>query len=66
MFFRAANVQAHKKKRELSEEAEKKLLSAEVNLGDLLLYESLNKTWWQQAEVRQDDFWEEVSSIKNK
>lgn len=45
----------------LSVESERRLLSPEVNLGELLLYESLNATWWRQKEVNHQDFWSEVN-----
>ncbi|KAF6033070.1 GAL3ST1 [Bugula neritina] len=40
------------------------ILSAEVNLGDHLLYQAVNKTWWSQPEVGRKEFWEEVSYFK--
>lgn len=44
----------------LSQASQDKLLSAEYNLGDLLLYEAMNNSWWNQPELRQHDFWDEV------
>lgn len=44
----------------LSEGAIKKLLSPKRNLGEKLLYDSLNDTWWKQPELQQNNFWEEV------
>ena len=38
----------------------KKLLSMEMNLGDQMLYEAFNRTWWSQPEVNTQDFWNEV------
>ncbi|XP_067950204.1 galactosylceramide sulfotransferase-like [Watersipora subatra] len=45
---------------ELSERARAKLLSPQVNLGDKILYDTLNQTWWSQPEIKEEDFWEEV------
>ena len=62
IFYKTQNRSKKKKSRvDLSDEATKRLLSSELNLGDLLLYESVNSTWWQQKEVNSEDFWEEVN-----
>ena len=45
----------------LSSKSVEKILSTEVNLGDKMFYNSLNNTWWQQKELKESDFWEEVS-----
>ncbi|XP_067950557.1 galactose-3-O-sulfotransferase 2-like [Watersipora subatra] len=45
----------------MSDRAIKRLLSESVNLGDKLLYDSMNQTWWQQHELTDDKFWDEVS-----
>jgi len=47
----------------LTEEDEQKLLSPNVNFGEKLLYDKFNSTWWQQKEVKTDDFWEEVRAV---
>lgn len=44
----------------LSDEAINTLLSPEVNLGEKLLYDALNETWWRQPELLEKEFWEEV------
>lgn len=44
----------------ISEAARTKLLSPEYNLGEKLLYDAINRTWWQQPEVEDPDFWKEV------
>ncbi|XP_067945277.1 uncharacterized protein [Watersipora subatra] len=45
----------------ISEQNAQILLSPEVNLGEKLLYDKLNETWWKQPELKEDNFWEEVS-----
>ena len=60
IFYTSQNKGKHKRK-DLSAEATKRLLSPEVNFGDQILYESINKTWWRQSEVNQRYFWDEVS-----
>ena len=45
---------------DLSPEAEARLLSKQENLGEKLLYDKLNATWWNSPELTQDDFWKEV------
>ena len=47
-------------KQEISEESVARLLSAEVNLGDKMFYDSLNKSWWRQKELKENGFWNEV------
>jgi hypothetical protein len=50
------------KKQKLSDKAVTKLLSVERNLGDLILYEAANATWWSQPELKEPDFWPEVDT----
>ncbi|XP_067944509.1 galactose-3-O-sulfotransferase 3-like [Watersipora subatra] len=45
----------------ISEKNRKTLLSPEVNLGDKLLYDRLNETWWKQPELEDYYFWDEVA-----
>lgn len=59
--FYAKQVVTHSEKTALSAKSKKKLLSAEVNLGESLLYEAIRFRWWSQPELQQKDFWEEVS-----
>ena len=47
----------------LSASGTQKLLSAKVNLGDKLLYDTLNNSWWKQPELQQEHFWDEVNRI---
>jgi len=47
----------------LTKEDEQKILSPNVNLGEKLLYDTFNSTWWRQEEVKTDDFWEEVRAM---
>ncbi|XP_067951120.1 galactose-3-O-sulfotransferase 3-like isoform X2 [Watersipora subatra] len=49
---------------ELSKKSIKKILSKEVNLGDKLLYDGMNRTWWNYPELREQHFWEEVKHFK--
>ena len=44
----------------LTRQQQKKLLSAEANLGEMLLYEAMNSSWWNQPEVKDESFWREV------
>ncbi|XP_067934152.1 galactose-3-O-sulfotransferase 2-like isoform X2 [Watersipora subatra] len=48
----------------LSPEGRAKLVTKEFNLGDQMLYESFNQTWWKSPSVMAEDFWEEVSAFK--
>lgn len=48
----------------ISEEARDKLLSAQANLGEQLLYEAANESWWRQPELQQPDFWQEVRRLR--
>ncbi|XP_067950203.1 galactose-3-O-sulfotransferase 2-like [Watersipora subatra] len=50
---------------QLSVNATKKLLSPEVNLGEKILYDRLNETWWSQSELEEDNFWEEVDHFSS-
>jgi len=43
----------------MSQSAITKLLS--INLGEQLLYEAINKSWWDQSGVEKSTFWNEVS-----
>ena len=60
IFYKKAG-KIHSKEVLLSSEGERKLLSREVNLGDMMLYEAMNSSWHSQPEVQQEDFWDEVS-----
>ncbi|XP_067950984.1 galactosylceramide sulfotransferase-like isoform X2 [Watersipora subatra] len=62
--FYTSNRVATGKPSELSNKAITKLLSKEVNLGDKLLYDAMNRTWWQQHELAEASFWEEVSHFR--
>ena len=44
----------------ISSQATAKLLSADVNLGEKMLYEKVYETWWKSLELTQQGFWEEV------
>ena len=59
LFYKKYEV-THSASLKLSEKAEEKLLSQQANLGEKLLYDRMNTTWWSSAELKQDDFWEEV------
>ena len=59
LFYKKYEV-THSASLKLSEKAEEKLLSQRANLGEKLLYDRMNTTWWSSAELKQDDFWEEV------
>lgn len=45
---------------QLSAAGIERLLSADANLGDLILYQAVNETWWSQPEVQTTEFWDEV------
>ena len=59
--FYAKKVVFNSANRPISPEVVAKILSPKVNLGDQMFYRSLNKTWWQQEELKKSDFWDEVS-----
>jgi len=40
----------------VTEETIQRLLSADYNLGERMLYDHFNKTWWVKQEVRNPDF----------
>lgn len=40
----------------------KRLLTLVYNLGDELLYEAFNQSWWSQEEMESSDLWQEVSN----
>ena len=58
--FYAKKVVFNSANRPISPEVVAKILSPKVNLGDQMFYRSLNKTWWQQEELKKSDFWDEV------
>ena len=62
IFYKSQN-RSNKKRRLPSEKAIKRLLSPELNYGELLLYQTVNETWWQQTEVNEFDFWDEVKKV---
>ncbi|XP_067948788.1 galactose-3-O-sulfotransferase 3-like [Watersipora subatra] len=49
-----------KSKKELSKKSIERILSKEVNLGDKLLYDCMNHTWWNYPELKEQHFWEEA------
>ncbi|XP_067951121.1 galactose-3-O-sulfotransferase 2-like [Watersipora subatra] len=53
-----------KSKEELSKKSIERILSKEVNFGDKLLYDSMNRTWWNYPELKEQHFWEEVNYFK--
>ncbi|XP_067943612.1 galactose-3-O-sulfotransferase 3-like isoform X2 [Watersipora subatra] len=53
-----------KSEEELSKKSIERILSEDVNLGDKLLYDSMNRTWWNYPELREQHFWEEVKHFK--
>ncbi|XP_067951422.1 galactose-3-O-sulfotransferase 2-like [Watersipora subatra] len=53
-----------KSEEELSKKSIERILSKEVNLGDKLLYDSMNQTWWSYPELREQHFWQEVKHFK--
>lgn len=59
MFYKTYEV-THSERTTLSDGARQKLLSEKVNMGDKLLYDRLNATWWSYPELKQKDFWSEV------
>ena len=61
--FYKSQIVAGSRKIKFSEEAEKKLLSSKRNLGDPILYEAANETWWKQDELLESDVWEEVNEL---
>ena len=64
--FYAKKVVLNSVRRQISPEAAAKILSPEVNLGEQMFYNSLNNTWWQQDEVKKNDFWNEVGFVLNR
>lgn len=61
IFYKRQEVGVSRGKKTLSDEAKRILLSPEFNLGDQLLYEAFNATWWSRPEVRDPDFLAEVA-----
>ncbi|XP_067950568.1 galactose-3-O-sulfotransferase 2-like [Watersipora subatra] len=51
---------SRKSEEKLSTKSIERVLSKEVNLGDKLLYDSMNRTWWNYPELREQHFWKEV------
>jgi len=42
----------------------RELLQPETNLGDQMLYEAFNRTWWNDySDVKDEHFWQEVSHL---
>ena len=60
IFYRKYTV-THSERSTLSKEATAKLLSPKVNWGDKFFYDSLNKSWWNLRELKEDNFWDEVA-----
>jgi len=61
IFYKSMEV--YSKSHHLTPAEEEKLLSPDMNLGDKLLYEAFNNSWWKQPEVKDPDFWEEVGLV---
>ncbi|XP_067951347.1 galactose-3-O-sulfotransferase 2-like [Watersipora subatra] len=64
MFYKSYMVQSAARPT-ISPEARHILFSPEANLGEQLLYERINETWWNQREVKTEGFWEEVEHFKD-
>jgi len=64
IFCNRYTISGRKKIPELSKTAKAKLLSLDVNFGEKLLYDAINKTWWEQQEVKDESFWEEVRFLE--
>ena len=62
IFFTKKNVQKRESSKPFTDTDALKLVDLDHNYGDKLLYEALNTTWWNQAEVKDHNFWNEVSS----
>ena len=62
IFFSKKNVQKKTPSQPFTEADALTVIDMKHNYGDKLLYEALNTTWWNQAEVKEHDFWKEVSS----
>ncbi|KAF6027267.1 GAL3ST1 [Bugula neritina] len=62
IFYKSMEV--YSKSHHLTPAEEEKLLSPDMNLGDKLLYEAFNNSWWKQPEVKDPDFWEEVKHFQ--
>ena len=60
IFYTTKNVQMSRPLKPFTKADEKKLLDLDHNYGDKLLYDALNATWWNQTEVKVQDFWNEV------
>ena len=60
IFYTTKNVQMSRPLKPFTKADEKKLLDLDHNYGDKLLYDALNATWWNQTEVKVNDFWNEV------
>ncbi|XP_067940538.1 uncharacterized protein [Watersipora subatra] len=52
-------------KGELSKKSIERILSKEVNLGDKLFYDSMDRTWWNYPDLKEQHFWEEVKHFKD-
>lgn len=61
ILYKSQEVSAKSRVYRVNEKHKKKLLSAEMNLGEQLLYEEFNRTWWQQPMLQNPDFWNEAS-----
>lgn len=64
--YQSKEVGVNRGKVGLSSAARKVLLSPEFNLGDQLLYEAFNASWWSRPEVADPDFLEEVGCLNSK
>ena len=60
IFFTKKNVQKRNSSALFTEADAVKVLDMIHNYGDKLLYDALNTTWWNQTEVKVQDFWDEV------
>ena len=60
IFYTTKNVQMSRPLKPFTKADEKTLLDLDHNYGDKLLYDALNATWWNQTEVKVQDFWNEV------
>ncbi|KAF6024455.1 hypothetical protein EB796_017233 [Bugula neritina] len=49
----------------LSKKGIRELLQPETNLGDQMLYEAFNRTWWNDySDVKDEHFWQEVEQFQ--
>lgn len=62
MFYKNKIVTGGGRRASMTNKNADKLLSDKLNLGEKILYDRFNESWWNQPETKDPEFWKEVRS----